>query len=428
LSRRCLYRLTRFAPSDEAEVVLPLEAASARTTESAWGAAALPALVGIALFALTARLDGFPERWPLAEPERWARSILDGMLPYRDFHLPYPPGAIPVFLIPAPGGHGYELRYRVWIAAVGAAVILLLALLGAVVGARRRELYVSTCFVGISPLLLGQFPLFDTFDLWPALFTIAALTTFLCGHRRTAAGLLGYGAVAKVYPLAVFPLMLLYRRGRLSWRALRGEVTTFVAVVVLVNLPFAILGFHGLARTYSTLLRRPLQIESLGGSILLAAHQIGIYQPTVYVSFGGSQDLAGRLPDVLGPLSTLATLAALLWVWVIFARGRRTPDTFLTAAAASVAAFVAFGKVFSPGYAVWLLAIVPLARRLPSLALAAAAFLLTRLYFPDRYDDVIHLGAAAWIVLARNFAVVALFVILLVDLRRLSTGRASAPG
>jgi hypothetical protein len=291
------------------------------------------------------------------------------------------------------------------------------------VGSRQRELYVITLFVGISPLLLSRFLLFQGFDLWPATLALVALTFLLCGYRRTAAAMLGFAAAAKIYPLILLPLMLLFRRRRLSWPALRAEVGTFLAVIFVVNLPFAILGFHGLARTYSTLVRRPLQIESLAGSLLLAAHQLGMYRPTVYVSFGGSDDLAGRLPDVVAPLSALVMGAAVLTVWILFARGARGVEAFLTAAAASVAAFIAFGKVFSPEYQVWLLAIVPLANRvvrLPALALSAVAFVLTRLYFPSHYHEVVSLGSLDWLVVVRNFTIVALFAVLLFGLRRLS--------
>jgi hypothetical protein len=157
---------------------------------------------------------------------------------------------------------------------------------------------------------------------------------------------------------------------------------------------------------------------------LLAAHQVGLYRPTVYVSFGGSEDLAGRLPDVLGPLSGVVMGAAVLAVWIVFARGPRGIEALLTATAASVAAFIAFGKVFSPEYRVWLLAVVPLANRvvrLPALALLAASLVLTQLYFPSRYAAVAHLEGVGWFVVARNVTIVSLYAVLLVGMRRLST-------
>jgi hypothetical protein len=390
---------------------------------SAARSAAVPTVVGIAVFGLTSWLGGFPERWVLGEPERWARNVLDGMVPYRDYHFPYPPAALPALLVPAPGGDGYSVRFRIWMWALGAVAIAVVTLLHAAAGSSRRTLFLVATFVGVSPALMGQFPLFDTFDLWPAVLTLGALLILLCGYRRTAAGVLGFAAAAKIYPVVVLPLMLLFdRRGR-SLRTRWQDAIAFVAVFAAVNLPFAILGLHGLERTYSTLVRRPLQIESLGGSLLLAAHRVGVYHPTVYVSFGGSQDLAGGLPKIVALLTALTTALGVAAVSIVFARGPGGLEAFLTACAASVAAFVAFGKVFSPGYVVWLVAVVPLATRhvrVPALALAGLSLVLTRLYFPGRYDDVIHLGPAVWLVLARNGAVLALFAVLLVGLLRIS--------
>jgi hypothetical protein len=388
-----------------------------------------PALVGIVVFGLTARIVGFPGGGSMPHYERFGRNILRGLVPYRDYRIEYPPASIPAFLVPAPGGAGYETRYRIWIWCLGAVAILLLAVIRAAAGSSGRALYLVTVFVGVTPLLFNRFPIFNGFDFWPATLVLVALASLLCGYRRTAAGILGFAAAAKIYPLILLPLVLLFRRERLRWRTprlawqrTRNEMLAFVAVVVAVNLPFAIVGFHSLAYTYSALIRRPLQIESLAGSLFLAAHQLSMYRPTVYVSFGGSQDLAGTLPDVIAPATAVLMGLAVLFVWIMFARGSRGLEAFLTAAAASVAAFIAFGKVFSPEYQVWLIAIVPLASRavrLPALALTGVALVLTRLYFPLRYDEVVHLGVLDWLVVARNLVIVALFGVLVVGLRRL---------
>jgi hypothetical protein len=54
----------------------------------------------------------------------------------------------------------------------------------------------------------------------------------------------------------------------------------------------------------------PLHVESLGGSILLVAHRLGIYEPTICLSFAGSWDLAGpaaKAVAVVGSLTEAAT-------------------------------------------------------------------------------------------------------------------------
>ena len=92
-------------------------------------------------------------------------------------------------------------------------------------------------------------------------------------------------------------------------------------------------------------------------------------------------------------------------------------DDLLRYCAAVVAIAIAFGKVFSPQFLIWLIPLVPLIRgRRRSLAvpLFFAALVLTQLWFPHRYwrlaDDF---GTAqSWELLARDLAVVALAAVL----------------
>src|SRR5206468_1506435 len=114
----------------------------------------------------------------------------------------------------------------------------------------------------------------------------------------------------------------------------------FFAVVAAVVLPFAGLAPGGLAHSLTQQLGRPLQIESLGSAILLAAHQLGAYDPTV-VSTHGSQNLDGSLPSALAAIQTALQLVALIAVWVLFARGPVDRDRLLTASATAVVAFIA---------------------------------------------------------------------------------------
>jgi hypothetical protein len=393
--------------------------------------AAAPSAVGIAIFAAAALRVHFTHGGRLVEYERFGHDLLAGAIPYRDFLLEYPPFSIPAFLVPAPGGTaGYEARFRVWMWALGAVAVVLLVMLRAAAGSRRGALFAVATFVGVTPLLFGRIPLFSGFDWWPAALTLGALALLVSGRRRAAAGLLGAAAAAKIYPAILLPLLLLFgRRGRVRRHAVRTEVAVFVGVNILANLPFAVLGFHGLVYTYSRLVRRPLQIESLAGSLFLAAHRLGLYTAHVYVSFGGSEDLAGRLPSLVAPLTALLMGAAVVAVWVAFARSSRDLEALFTAAAACVAAFIAFGKVFSPEYQVWLIAIVPLVSagvRLPAVGLLAGSLVLTRVYFPNRYLEVARLGSLDWVVLARNAVIVALFAVLLHGLRRLETTQEAA--
>ena len=128
----------------------------------------------------------------------------------------------------------------------------------------------------------------------------------------------------------------------------------------------------------------------------------------------GSQNLAGAAPDVLAGCS----------------RSRRSPcssgsgrgsrgaepsrDGLAAYAAAVLTAFVALGKVLSPQFLIWLVPVVPLVAAARANALLARALVLTQLWFPYRYWDLVREfdPVASWLVLARDLVLVALLVVL----------------
>jgi hypothetical protein len=218
--------------------------------------AAPAAALGIAVFALVAFLPPV-DMLDRAVPadvrlyESFGRKMADGQVPYRDFFVEYPPGAIPAFLIPtlAPS---YPSAFRLEMWALGAVALLLVALLLAQVGATTPRLFGGVLAVALAPLPLRQV-FFDRYDLWPAALLVAALATFVAGRGRLGGAALGVGAAAKVFPAVVLPLV--WRRSGFA----------FVAAALLVALPFAVVGPGGLRFTTLQQLKRPLHIESLGG-------------------------------------------------------------------------------------------------------------------------------------------------------------------
>jgi uncharacterized membrane protein len=344
----------------------------------------------------------------------YAHQTVEGKMPYRDFSLEYPPG----FLVPAlaPDATANPLSYDSytrdfdrWMSGAGVVLILLAAVALAALRTRPAHFAGAVGLMAVSPLLLGNVVL-SRYDMWVAALTIGGLTALLTGRERTGAVLLGIGIATKIYPAALLPLGLIWvwrRRGRsaaLRWLAIG------VAACAAFFLPFAALAPGGLGHSIGLQINRPLQIESFGSTILLAAHNLGGLGVSVKTSYG-SQNLVAHGATAMAGAAALLQLAALCAVWVAFARGPARADRLATAAAASVAVFVAFGKVFSPQYLVWLIPLVPLARsRLASLLLAVA-LLATQFYFPAHYPDLPDFQQwVAWLVLGRNLVVVMLAV------------------
>jgi hypothetical protein len=107
----------------------------------------------------------------------------------------------------------------------------------------------------------------------------------------------------------------------------------------------------------------------------------------------------------------------------------------LIAAAAAVAALVAFDRVLSPQYLIWLAPFVPLARGGRGVfagGLLLLALGLTQTWFPWHYWPLAldHRSPWSWYLLARDLVLVALAGVLALDLslaRDSAAGRAGWP-
>lgn len=352
----------------------------------------------------------------------WGDRIAAGQMPYRDFSLEYPPGAIPVFVAPeltaAPADFGaYGRAFEKWMALCGVAIVLLVGAALAPLRAPPRRSALALGLVAIFPLLLGNVVL-SRFDLWPAALTAGALAALLAGRESLASAVLAAAVLAKLYPAVIVPIALAYVWRRSGRDAAMRFAGVLVALLVAGFLPFAIISPGGLAHSFSTQLGRPLQLESLGSALLIAAHHVGGLALTLK-SDHGSQNLEGTLPSIVGALSGALQLCAVVWTWIAFARGAATRERLVTASAAAVVAFVAFGKVFSPQYMVWLVPLVALTALRSAWLTLAAALVATQLWFPSRYWQLA-LGFhpfESWALLSRDLFVAALFALLAVSLQ-----------
>jgi uncharacterized membrane protein len=352
--------------------------------------------------------------------QEYGEAMAAGEVPYRDFDLEYPPAALPLFWLPTLGpSEHYQAIFGVLMLACAAAM-LALVLRGAVaLEASPQRLLAVAVAIGLFPLALGTVVL-TRYDLWPAALTAAALAAVLVGRERLGFVVLGVAVAAKIYPLVLLPPLLLYVLRREGRRETAIGLGAFAATLAVIVLPFALVAPEGLWESVERQLGRPLQIESLGSSLLLAAHQLGFYDPTV-VSTHGSQNLAGPLPDRLATAQTVLQAGALVAVWLLFARGPATPRRLVAASAASVVVFVAFGKVLSPQFLIWLVPVVALVAGRDLLAAGTclgAALVTTHLWFPTRYWDLVDLQPVGWLALVRNALLVGLALVLVVAMAR----------
>ena len=401
------------------------------------------AFAAIALFVISWALlhVGFYKHKQLIDTpvyQRYGNAIADGKVPYRDFELEYPPGALPMFALPGladPGKDqyvttGFRRTFETIMWLCGAAALVAMAVVLRGLRRSRPNVWAALCFAAITPLLLGSVVL-SRFDLWPAAIVAAALAALVSGRLRLGHALLGLGVTAKLYPAVLLPLGVAFVWKRAGRREALACLGLALAVIVAVFAPFVILSPGGVWQSFHVQLSRPLQVESLGSALLLVGHHLFGLGVTGETS-QGSQNLGGSAADALAVASTVVQAALLLWIWASFARGPGSREALVRSSAATLCAFVAFGKVLSPQFPIWLIPVVPLVRGRRGLlasALLAVALVLTQTWFPFRYFRLalnFEVGLS-WLLLARDLTLVALVAVLVVTLRRTTATRPESP-
>ena len=348
----------------------------------------------------------------------YAERFLHGDLPYRDVFVEYPPGAFAVFMpATAFGAAHYNAAFKSLMALCGLATILLAALVLVELRAGRGRLFFAVALLALAPIALGPISL-NTYDAWPALLTVLALYLLFRGQDLLAAGVLGLAISAKVYPLVLVPLAGIYVWRRAGPQRVGAALAVLVVVAAAVVVPFAAYDLHGVASSFRSQAERGLQIESLGASVLLAADRLGIYDAKVVETTGvAGRNLSGSLPDAVAVVTLVFEALAVAGVWALYARVRDARARLPLAFAAAVAGFLAFTKVFSPQYLVWLVPLVVLAGSWIAVALTAVSLVLAQVWF-FHYHPLFRLAWPTWLLLARDVFVLGVFLVLAGQLRR----------
>jgi hypothetical protein len=331
--------------------------------------------------------------------QSYGDAVDNGGVPYRDFGVVYPPGALPAFIAPASAGD-YDRAFEVEMLLCGVAMAFLVGL--------ATSWWPGLVLAGVSPVLIGD--LMQTrYDLWPAALTAGAMLALLRDRHRIGWALLAVAVISKGYAACLVPLAAFWTARRAGLPELRRATAWAAGVVVIMLLPFFIVAPHGTWESFRAQIVRPLQIESLGGAILMTAKR------AQSVDSYGSNNIAGTPAEILAAGFEIVGVCALLWCWWRFARESPDAERFCLFAAASVCAFVAFGKVLSPQYLIWLVPLVALVcgrRGLAAISLLTVACLLTHWWTPTRYGEYKDEFRWAWVVLTRDLVLVMLFAIL----------------
>ena len=348
-----------------------------------------------------------------------------GLVPYRDFFIEFPPGALPALVIPALPRSNYVVWFKIFEFLCGAGTLVCLGIILTALRVSRRNMWIALGLAAIAPAALGAITL-NSFDYWPALLTTAAVAALVSRRITVAFALLGAATAAKLFPAGLLPLTLLFAVPQLGrWRR---PLIAYAGTLFLIVAPFAILGPGGLRFSLHVQLRRGLQLESLGASVLATAHHFGLYDAHYTPNLAYAQ-LSGTTASTLATVSTVVMVAAIALVAWLYHRTRGEASDLVDAAATTIVAIVAFAKVISPQYLLWLVALVAAAalRRRLAAPLLLGVLGLTQVWVPGRFRELQSLEWVTWALLARNLLLVTLFAVLAASLRdrAASSGQAS---
>ena len=255
-----------------------------------------------------------------------------------------------------------------------------------------------------SPVLVGSLIL-TRFDLWPALLATAALAALVAERHRLGWALLGAAVAAKLWPLVLVPLALVWSIRARTWLGRRSSVPRSRRPL---RCPSSCSHRTGSGRASAARLRGRSRSRASArrSSPRSAARSV--------ITSHGSQNIAGH--GALAALFAVAAVRRAAWRSGSPSRaGRRRANGSSATPPPAVCAFIAFGKVLSPQFLIWLVPLVPLVRGRRGVAAAVlltAALVLTQVWFPRRYWSYVGAFHLAGVVLARNLALVALLVVL----------------
>jgi hypothetical protein len=334
----------------------------------------------------------------------YARDMLRGNVPYRDFDCEYPPLALLSFILPALfcfTNPGYSLLLAGEMLLFDLIIICLIA-----DAARHSGLSVNNTLLSYTLIVMAVGPIMAIrFDLLPALCVTAALWAFIKGKNVAAWAFTALGMAGKIYPIVIAPALGLYLLRHHQFKSFFAGLTAFGLTLAVTCLPLFLMSPAGFMRIVTYHSQRGIQCESTWASGLLLWAKMGGPPLDGFYDFG-SWNVASPAADKLASLALPLTALVLFVMYTIYAVElvRRMPRTRYDASGIGkrearfiigyttvvIALFMLGNKVFSPQFLIWIMPLVPLLspgwRGLTTLLFVVMG-LLTQFIFPYKYSE-----------------------------------------
>lgn len=331
----------------------------------------------------------------------WYEILSQGSYPVGDVTWQYPPGAALAML--APG----LLPFLTYLQAFAVLMLTTDAITqGALVrvslrrngGVHRGRSTTGAWMWALAlPLLLGL-P-YGRYDLPVTALAMLALL-LLPSRPRTGGVLAGIGAMIKVWPALVVLGAPRGRSTRQAWTAMCLSAAALLLVLCTL--------FRGAFDFLTAQQGRGVEIESLGGSVLQVARQLG--WPGEVDQHYGSLEFLGPHVHAIASVSLLLTAFAFGWLLLWRFRARRwSAATPYDAALTSVLMFTVTSRVISPQYLIWLIGLSAICLTVrgscqrPTALLILLAVGVTTIDYPLFFDSLIRGGwSATAVIVLRN--------------------------
>jgi hypothetical protein len=243
-------------------------------------------------------------------------------------------------------------------------------------------------------------------DLVVGVALVWTIERALAGRWGHVGLLIAFGTALKLVPVLLLPL-LFFVAPRDRRRLLVGSFTAGIALAllpfidVLPSLYQSVVGYHT---------ERGVQAESIWGAGLLAARRLAEY-PVAIVASHRAWDSVAPVSGLLKTISNGTSLLVVVGAIVLAVRTRAgdlARATLLIFGAVSL--LVGVGRVYSPQYLLWLIALGALAMAIaprlaaPAVAVLAVTTVLAHLEFPIWFWDALFFdkGGALVVLLLRD--------------------------
>lgn len=240
-------------------------------------------------------------------------------------------------------------------------------------------------------LVLGNWgTAINRFDLLPAVLTLSAVLLAGKARWKWAFALLALATLSKFYPVILAIPFLIGQQAQykgekwLAWKRWPA-LGIFMGLCLLVTLLSFCFNVYGTTIPIQYFLNRPLQLESLPGSVIWISGRLG--HPTYYNFLYQSLNIGSSLTRFVSPLDLLLEIVALVVISRLQLQGKLH---IYEASLLTVLIILCTGKSFSPQYLIWVTPLIALVGKanwkwLLTWCLASA---LTTYMYPFHYQNV----------------------------------------